>query len=76
MTGPYDSERQARADVEHVGHHQDALRQHLVDACAEADVALGAYDERIIGWLAGWEAETVQVIVGLIRRAYQSGFDN
>lgn len=75
MTGPYETERQARADVEHV-HGEAALRQHLIDACQTAGVTLGAYDLRIISWLAGWEPETVQVVVGLIQRARQSGFDN
>jgi hypothetical protein len=28
---------------------------------------------RILAWLAGWEPETVQVVVGLIGRAAQGG---
>jgi hypothetical protein len=41
----------------------------LEAACAEAGVELGAFDRSILSWLAGWEASTVQVIIGLISRA-------
>jgi hypothetical protein len=41
----------------------------LEDACTAAGVELGAYDRRIIAWLAGWEPQTVAVICGLISRA-------
>lgn len=41
----------------------------LVDACEQANVRLGGYDMRVLGWLAGWEAATVQVFVGIILRA-------
>ena len=43
--------------------------RHLEEACAAAGVELGAYDRSILEWLAGWEASTVQVIIGLITRA-------
>jgi hypothetical protein len=36
-------------------------------------VRLGAYDRRILAWLAGWEPDTVQVVVGPIGRAAQGG---
>lgn len=42
---------------------------HLEDACASAGVELGAYDRSILEWLAGYEPSTVQVVIGLIRRA-------
>lgn len=32
-------------------------------------VELGAYDERIIRWLVGWDDSTVRTIVSLIERA-------
>jgi hypothetical protein len=41
----------------------------LGDACAGAEVALGAHDHAIILWLAAWEPSTVAVIAGLISRA-------
>lgn len=43
--------------------------RHLEDACRDAGVDLGAFDRKVLGWLAGYEASTVQVIVGLIARA-------
>ena len=56
---PYDPERTV---------HGTQLRA-LEAACAEVGVELGAFDRRIVSWLAGWEASTVQVIIGLITRA-------
>jgi hypothetical protein len=41
----------------------------LEEACAAAGVELGAYDRRILAWLAGWEAQMCAVIAGLIARA-------
>jgi len=38
-------------------------------ACEKADVELGAYDLRILSWLAGWEPQACAVIAGLITRA-------
>ena len=46
-----------------------ATLAHLEAACADAGVELGAHDRRILAWLAGYEASTVQVIIGLISRA-------
>jgi hypothetical protein len=43
--------------------------RHLEAACRDAGVDLGAFDREILGWLAGYEPSTVQVIVGLIARA-------
>ena len=41
----------------------------LTEACEQAGVQLGAWDERILAWLAGWEDSTCAVVAGLIRRA-------
>jgi len=81
--GPYEDERQARADVasiyqqarhsvrrEVLGEANHAL---LADACERAGITLGAYDARILAWLAGWEPQMCAVIVGLITRAHQAG---
>ncbi len=38
-------------------------------AHALAGVPLGAYDTRILTWLAGWDNPTVATVVSLIRRA-------
>lgn len=43
--------------------------RHLEAACAAAGVELGAFDRRVLAWLARGEASTVQVIIGLISRA-------
>ena len=44
----------------------------LLDALAAAGVYLGAYDHRIVEWLAGWEPQTVAVIAGWVQRAGQA----
>jgi hypothetical protein len=82
-SGPYENERQARADVadiyeqarqsirrEVLGEANHAL---LIGACERAGVTLGAYDARILAWLAGWEPQMCAVIVGLIARAHAAG---
>lgn len=45
----------------------------LTAALAGAGVETGAYDDRIIGWLAGLEPQIAAVIAGLITWAHQSG---
>ena len=44
----------------------------LLEACAAAGVHLGAYDRRILAWLAGFEPQTVAVVAGIILRAGES----
>lgn len=34
-----------------------------------AGIALGAYDHRIIAWLAGWDVPTVGTVASLLHRA-------
>lgn len=43
----------------------------LLDALHTAGVELGAYDRRIVAWLAHWEWGTVAVIASWIKRAGQ-----
>lgn len=43
----------------------------LCEALSAAGVGLGAYDHRILLWLAGWEPQTCAVVAGLIARAHQ-----
>jgi hypothetical protein len=38
-----------------------------------AGVELGAWDERVVDWLAGWDASTVLTIASLIGRAREGG---
>jgi hypothetical protein len=44
-----------------------------MDACQDAGVKLGAYDAKILAWLAIYEPETCAVITGLISRANIAG---
>ena len=47
-----------------------ATALNLADLAAVlSNVELGAWDRRIVEWLAGWEPSTVAVVCGLIRRA-------
>ncbi|MFK0296392.1 hypothetical protein ACIQU6_38785 [Streptomyces sp. NPDC090442] len=40
---------------------------------AFAGVELGAYDRRIIDWLAGWDSPTVATLASLVIRARKAG---
>ena len=82
-TTPYETERQAAADVAGIyaqcdrsnrrGVMGEANLAYLRDACDRATVSLGAFDTRILAWLAGWEPETCAVVAGLVTRAYAAG---
>jgi hypothetical protein len=80
VTGPYETEREAVEAslwlVRDKGTGRDMGKSNLDDltgAAADANVVLGAYDQRILEWLAGYEPQTCAVIAGLIRRAYSAG---
>jgi hypothetical protein len=82
VTGPYETERQAAAAARHIydsdpgtGAWGDGNHRLMEDACTAAGVQLGAYDHRILLWLAGWEPSTCAVIAGLITRARAAGQD-
>jgi hypothetical protein len=78
-TGPYETEAQAREAVRAIyeaahatsrrGVMAEGNHKLLEDACRVAGVQLGAYDHRILTWLAGWEPQTCAVVAGLISRA-------
>ena len=34
---------------------------------------VGAYDKRLLTWVTTWEPEVIEVIAGLIERAYEQG---
>ena len=82
--GPFETERQARSTpaVRAVytafeaapgpGRMQPPNLAMLRAACEGADVELGAYDLRILAWLAGWEPQVCAVVAGLITRASES----
>ena len=84
-TGPFESERQAwetpavRAVYEafdaapRQGGMDEPNHRLLCEALTAAGVELGAYDHRIVRWLAGWEPETCAVIAGLVSRAHAAG---
>jgi hypothetical protein len=77
---PYETIAEAAADAQHV--YEASRRENergtmgrineglLLAALAAAGVELGGYDRRIAGWLADWEPETVQVVLGWIERAH------
>lgn len=75
LAGPVRQEIRALHESGHHGNDEigrvviGAQLRHLEAACADAGVELGAFDRRILSWLAGYEASTVQVIIGLIARA-------
>jgi hypothetical protein len=52
-------------------HREDAAI--ILDELADAGVELGAYDQRMINWLAGWEHGTLVTIASWIKRAHAAG---
>ena len=52
-----------------VGRMQPRNLAMLDEAAPPPASTLGAYDRRILAWLAGWEPQTCAVIAGLITRA-------
>jgi hypothetical protein len=80
VTGPYETEREARGAslwvIRDKGTGYDMAMSNLDDlthAATDAGVVLGAYDRRILEWLAQYEPATCAVIAGLITRAYAAG---
>ncbi len=49
--------------------HEDPKERRAALLAALDGVQLGAYDERIVRWLAGWEVPTVATVVSLLWRA-------
>lgn len=83
MSGPYDTSGDALRDAAHV---YDASRRQerrgtmsqinealLLAALASTGVEVGEFDRGIAGWLAGYEPETVQVVIGWVQRAHFAG---
>ena len=76
-SGPFETEREARAAAHQVVAPEPGWsilrsagnRELLARALDGAGVELGAYDERILAWLAGWDDATCAVVAGWITRA-------
>jgi hypothetical protein len=84
VSGPYETERDARAAAINAGGPAEPdwsilspgqRHKLLLNACAGAGVHLGAYDHRIIEWLTEWDDATCAVIAGLMTRAHAAGQD-
>ena len=67
----HDADRVRTGDPEHLV--RDTVMEHLAAACAAAGVELGDYDRRVLLWLAGWESQVVQVLIGMVTRAHAAG---
>lgn len=48
---------------------RDEQEATLHEVLATAGVDLGAYDAKIVAWVAGWERSTVAVIASWVQRA-------
>ena len=68
--GPFETE----AEAQHAAGDIDrAERQRLLlDACIRASEPVGAYDVKVIEWLAEQPPAICAVIAGLIRRAHDA----
>jgi hypothetical protein len=79
VNGPFETEHEARqspavqaaygAWSPRLGSLTGANHAMLFTACTTTGVELGAYDRRILRWLAGFEPQTCAVIAGIISRA-------
>ena len=49
--------------------HEDAEERRTALLAALDGVELGAYDRRIVHWLAGWDVPTAAAVVSLLWRA-------
>ena len=77
--GRYATERQAFNDSEpiYAAARRDRVRGSMTranaaalrEALTAAGVELGAFDQTTIMWVAGWEPQTVQVVIGWVARA-------
>jgi hypothetical protein len=77
--GPFESESQAlatpavqavyRAYDVGIMSLRDGAADLLLSACERAGVTLGAYDRRILVWLAGFEPQAAAAVAGVIVRA-------
>lgn len=80
MSGPYEAEYEATAEVHDVyaGYHKRGVMREktlnrLLRSCTDCGLEVGSYDREVLRWLAGQKPEVSQVIVGLVRRAASVG---
>ena len=81
LAAPFETEDQAREAAHQVVAPEPGWsilraagrRELLTLALSGAGVEMGAYDERIAAWLAGWDDATCAVIAGWITRAATGG---
>jgi len=52
--------------------HENPQQRRAALRAALHGAPLGAYDERILHWVAGWEVPTVATVVSLLWRARQA----
>lgn len=82
--GPFETEDQALADpavraiYEQMRRSRDYRMQDgsaamILQACEQAGVSLGAYDARIVRWIAGFEPQAAAALAGIIDRAGLAG---
>ena len=77
--GPFESEDQARTTAAVRAIYEayragitslhDGSADLLLSACEQAEVTLGAYDRRILFWLAMFEPQAAAAVAGIIIRA-------
>jgi hypothetical protein len=82
--GPFEAEADARAlpAVQAIyrqyagspgaGRWDAALARLITDAASAAGVELGAFDRRVIAFLAGWQPEVCAAVAAMIARAAHS----
>jgi hypothetical protein len=77
LLGPFETEREARHAADNWPNGGTANTTSnitmLVDVIAGNGVQLGAYDNTIIEWLAGYEPQMCAAIAGIIGRAARGG---
>ena len=78
IAGPFETEAGARAAAAHViasppRAWQAGSHRLLCEALTATGVESGAYDHRVITWLAGYEPQMCAAVAGLIARAHQAG---
>jgi hypothetical protein len=71
----YDAMHVSRLPAHHRGVGAERNHRLLCEALSVAGVELGAYDRRIVEWLAGWEPSAVVVVCGFISRAAPAARD-
>jgi hypothetical protein len=80
VSGPFETEDEARADPRVRAVYaamqastefrmQDGAARIITSACEQAGVQLGAYEARIVRWVAGFEPQSALVIAALVERA-------